>query len=217
MNSGELSNFNLDRNNDNDRRFNDGQVLDIECKSALSAGVSAVLAAVGSHIDASGTSDTPKRVANMYDELLSGYSMNALDILNDALFDVEYDQMVIVKGIDFYSLCEHHMLPFYGKTHVGYLPDKKVIGLSKVPRLVEMFARRLQVQERMTQEIAASIDELVLPKGVGVVIEAHHLCASMRGISKPGIIMTTSAVSGTFKTNSSTRDEFMSHLSGTIG
>ena len=217
MNSGRLSNFSLDRKNDNDWRFSDEGLLDVECKSALSAGISAVLAAIGSQIDASGTSDTPKRVANMYDELLSGYSMNALDILNDALFDVEYDQMVVVKGIDFYSLCEHHMLPFYGKTHVGYLPNKKVIGLSKVPRLVEMFARRLQVQERMTQEIAATIDELVSPKGVGVVIEAHHLCASMRGIGKPGIIMTTSAVRGTFKTNSSTRDEFMSHLSGAIG
>jgi GTP cyclohydrolase I len=148
----------------------------------------------------------------MYDELLAGYSMDPAQILNNALFDVEYDEMVVVKDIEFYSLCEHHLLPFYGKAHVGYLPDKKVVGLSKIPRLVDMFARRLQVQERMTQQIAALIDELVTPRGVGVVVEAHHLCAAMRGVKKPGAIMTTSAVRGLFRSNASTRDEFMSHV-----
>ena len=128
------------------------------------------------------------------------------------MFDVEYDEMVVVKDIDFYSLCEHHLLPFYGKTHVGYIPKNKVVGLSKIPRLVEMYARRLQVQERMTQQIAAIMDNLIEPIGVGVVIEAQHLCAAMRGVKKPNTIMTTSALRGLFKKNSLTRDEFMSHV-----
>ncbi len=192
--------------------FEDGVQLSIECKNKIAAGVSGILATVGEHADPQGTADTPKRVANMYDELLSGYSLDAGKILNNALFDVEYDEMVVVKDIDFYSLCEHHMLPFYGKAHVGYLPDKRVIGLSKIPRLVDMYSKRLQVQERMTQQIAGVIDELVMPKGVGVVVEAHHLCAAMRGVRKPGSIMTTSSVRGQFRDNSSTRDEFMSHL-----
>ena len=128
------------------------------------------------------------------------------------MFDVEYDEMVVVKDIDFYSLCEHHLLPFYGKAHIGYLPRQKVVGLSKIPRLVEMFARRLQVQERMTQQIATTMDDLIEPTGVGVVIEAQHLCAAMRGVRKPNTLMTTSAVRGLFKKNSSTRDEFFGHL-----
>ena len=128
------------------------------------------------------------------------------------MFDVEYDEMVVVKDIDFYSLCEHHLLPFYGKAHIGYLPRQKVVGLSKIPRLVEMFARRLQVQERMTQQIATTMDDLIEPTGVGVVIEAQQLCAAMRGVRKPNTLMTTSAVRGLFKKNSSTRDEFFGHL-----
>lgn len=192
--------------------FEDGVQLSVECKRKISEGVKGILATVGTHADPEGTADTPKRVANMYDELLSGYSLNPEAILNNALFDVEYDEMVVVKDIDFYSLCEHHMLPFYGRAHVGYLPDKKVVGLSKIPRLVDMFAKRLQVQERMTQQVAAAIDELVVPKGVGVVVEAHHLCAAMRGVRKPGTMMTTSSVRGQFRDNSSTRDEFMSHV-----
>jgi GTP cyclohydrolase I len=133
-------------------------------------------------------------------------------LLNGALFDVEYDEMIIVKDIDFYSLCEHHFLPFYGRAHVGYIPKQKVIGLSKIPRLIEMFGRRLQVQERMTQQIATSMDELIQPTGIGVVIEAKHLCATMRGVRKPNTIMTTSAVRGQFKKNSLTREEFFSHV-----
>ncbi|MBO05199.1 MAG: GTP cyclohydrolase I FolE [Chloroflexi bacterium] len=192
--------------------FEDGSLLGASCKQVISDGISSILNAIGEGVDAQGTADTPKRVANMYDELLSGYSTDPIELLNGAMFDVEYDEMVVVKDIDFYSLCEHHLLPFYGKAHVGYLPNQKVIGLSKIPRLVEMFARRLQVQERMTQEIATTLDELIEPAGVGVVVEAQHLCATMRGVRKPNTIMTTSAVRGLFKKNSSTREEFFSHV-----
>ena len=192
--------------------FEDGVLLSTGCKQNIARAVSGILSAVGANADPQGVRDTPKRVANMYDELLEGYALDANALLNNALFDVEYDEMVVVKDIDFYSLCEHHMLPFYGQAHVGYLPDKRVVGLSKIPRLVDMFSKRLQVQERMTQQIAAAIDELVMPKGVGVVVEAHHLCAAMRGVKKPGTMMTTSSVRGQFRDNPSTREEFMSHL-----
>ncbi len=192
--------------------FENGTLLDASCKQVIADGISTMLMSVGNGVDALGTAETPKRVANMYDELLSGYSTDPVELLNNAMFDVEYDEMVVVKNIDFYSLCEHHLLPFYGKAHVGYLPNKKVVGLSKIPRLVEMFARRLQVQERMTQQIATTMEELIEPIGVGVVIEAQHLCAAMRGVRKPNIIMTTSAVRGLFKKNASTREEFFSHV-----
>jgi GTP cyclohydrolase IA len=193
-------------------KFEDGELLGASCKQVIAEGVVSMLKAVGDGVDAQGTADTPKRVANMYDELLSGYTVDPVELLNGAMFDVEYDEMVVVKDIDFYSLCEHHMLPFYGKVHVGYLPNNKVIGLSKIPRLVEMFARRLQVQERMTQQIAATLDELIEPAGIGVVVEAQHLCAAMRGVRKPNTTMTTSAVRGLFKKNASTREEFFSHV-----
>ena len=192
--------------------FEKGALLDAPCKQVIADGVSSMLKTIGSEVDAQGTADTPKRVANMYDELLEGYSINPVELLNGAMFDVEYDEMVVVKDIDFYSLCEHHMLPFYGKAHVGYLPNEKVIGLSKIPRLVEMFARRLQVQERMTQQIASTLEELIQPAGIGVVVEAQHLCAAMRGVRKPNTTMTTSAVRGLFKKNASTREEFFSHV-----
>jgi GTP cyclohydrolase I len=195
-----------------DFQFEDGPLLGASCKQVIAEGVTHMLMAVGDGVDAKGTADTPKRVANMYDELLSGYSTDPVELINNAMFDVEYDEMVVVKNIDFYSLCEHHLLPFYGKAHVGYLPNQKVVGLSKIPRLVEMFARRLQVQERMTQEIATIMDELIEPIGVGVVIEAQHLCAAMRGVRKPNTVMTTSAVRGMFKKNASTREEFFSHV-----
>ena len=192
--------------------FEDGALLGAACKQVIADGVTSMLKAVGDGVDAQGTADTPKRVANMYDELLSGYSTDPVELLNGAMFDVEYDEMVVVKDIDFYSLCEHHLLPFYGKAHVGYLPNQKVIGLSKIPRMVEMFARRLQVQERMTQQIALTLDELIKPAGIGVVVEAQHLCAAMRGVRKPNTTMTTSAVRGQFKNNPSTREEFFSHV-----
>lgn len=200
----DLSNTNFD--------FEDGALIGAGCKQVIADGITSMLQAIGDGVDAQGTTDTPKRVANMYDELLSGYSTDPVELLNGAMFDVEYDEMVVVKDIDFYSLCEHHLLPFYGKAHVGYLPNNKVIGLSKIPRMVEMFARRLQVQERMTQEIALTLDELIQPAGIGVVVEAQHLCAAMRGVRKPNTTMTTSAVRGQFKKNSSTREEFFSHV-----
>jgi GTP cyclohydrolase IA len=192
--------------------FEDGALIGAACKQVIADGVVSMLQAVGDGVDAQGTADTPKRVANMYDELLSGYSTDPVELLNGAMFDVEYDEMVVVKDIDFYSLCEHHLLPFYGKAHVGYLPNNKVIGLSKIPRMVEMFARRLQVQERMTQQIALTLDELIQPAGIGVVVEAQHLCAAMRGVRKPNTTMTTSALRGQFKKSPSTREEFFSHV-----
>jgi GTP cyclohydrolase I len=192
--------------------FEDGALIGAACKQVIADGVVSMLQAIGGGVDAQGTADTPKRVANMYDELLSGYSIDPVELLNGAMFDVEYDEMVVVKDIDFYSLCEHHLLPFYGKAHVGYLPNNKVIGLSKIPRMVEMFARRLQVQERMTQQIALTLDELIHPAGIGVVVEAQHFCAAMRGVRKPNTTMTTSALRGQFKKNPSTREEFFSHV-----
>ena len=192
--------------------FEDGALIGAACKQVIADGVVSMLQAIGGGVDAQGTADTPKRVANMYDELLSGYSTDPVELLNGAMFDVEYDEMVVVKDIDFYSLCEHHLLPFYGKAHVGYLPNNKVIGLSKIPRMVEMFARRLQVQERMTQQIALTLDELIQPAGIGVVVEAQHFCAAMRGVRKPNTTMTTSALRGQFKKNPSTREEFFSHV-----
>ncbi|MAE80802.1 MAG: GTP cyclohydrolase I FolE [Dehalococcoidia bacterium] len=193
-------------------KFQNGTLLDVQSKQDIANGISVLLSAIGDAVDGEGTAKTPTRVANMYDDLLSGYTVDTTELLNGALFEVEYDEMVVLKDIDFYSLCEHHLLPFYGKIHVGYLPDRQIIGLSKIPRLVEMFARRLQVQERMTQQIAAVMDELIKPIGVGVVVEAQHLCAAMRGVKKPNTVMTTSAVRGLFKRNPTTRDEFMGHV-----
>ena len=192
--------------------FENGTLLDVKCKQKLADGISTMLSAIGNGVDQKGTANTPQRVANMYDELLSGYRTDQVELLNGAMYDVEYDEMVVVKDIDFYSLCEHHLLPFYGKVHVGYLPQNKVIGLSKIPRLVDMFTRRLQVQERMTQQIATVMDEMIEPIGVGVIVEAQHLCTAMRGVEKPNTIMTTSSLRGLFKKNSLTRDEFMNHV-----
>jgi len=171
-----------------------------------------ILAAVGEDVERDGLQRTPERVARMYDELLEGYLTDPEELLNNALFDVEYDQMVVVKDIEFYSMCEHHMIPFFGYAHVGYLPTDKVIGLSKIPRLVEMFARRLQVQERMTHQVAEFLGNLINPRGVGVVIEATHLCAVMRGVKKHHTKMVTSAMVGEFRENVTTRDEFMAHI-----
>jgi GTP cyclohydrolase I len=176
--------------------------------------VKALLIAVGENPSRDGLKDTPDRVARMYGELLAGYWMEPDRVINGALFDVEYDQMVVVKDIDFFSLCEHHMVPFFGKAAVGYLPGSKVIGLSKIPRIVEMFARRLQVQERFTQQVGQFLDETLSPRGVTVVVEATHLCAAMRGVNKPGTRMVTSAILGEFRQNQTTRDEFMAHLRG---
>ena len=162
-----------------------------------------------------GLQGTPGRVRRMYRELTAGYHVDPERLINNAIFDVEYSEMVIVKDIPFYSLCEHHLLPFFGIASVAYIPRGRVIGLSKIPRVVEMYARRLQVQERLTQQIAEFLQERLQPQGVGVVLEATHLCAVMRGVRKPGTIMTTSSVLGLFRTRDRTRAEFLDHLART--
>jgi GTP cyclohydrolase I len=156
-----------------------------------------------------GLRDTPKRVAKAYEFLTSGYRADIDQVLNNALFTVDYSEMVIVKDIDFYSLCEHHLLPFFGKCHVAYIPTNKVIGLSKIPRLVEVFARRLQVQERLTNQIADTIRDTIHPLGVAVVMEATHLCMSMRGVQKQNSFAVTSAMLGSFRDHGRTRMEFL--------
>ncbi len=171
-----------------------------------------ILSEIGEDPDRPGLLQTPARVGRMYAELTAGYDMEPGDVLNDAVFDVDYSEMVVVKDIPFHSLCEHHLLPFAGTAAVAYIPAGRVLGLSKIPRVVDMYAKRLQIQERLTQEIADFLMENLAPKGVGVVVEATHLCASMRGVRKPGMVMTTSAVLGLFRTSDKTRAEFFSHL-----
>jgi GTP cyclohydrolase IA len=172
-----------------------------------------ILNAFGEDSEREGLKRTPERVARMYQELLAGYRTDPLALVNDAIFNVDYDEMVIVRDIEFYSLCEHHMLPFLGRAHVAYIPNGKVIGLSKIPRVVDMFARRLQVQERMTSQIADFILELLQPRGVAVVIEGIHLCSVMRGVKKHDSRMTTSAMLGAFKTDLALRTEFLDNIS----
>ena len=152
---------------------------------------------------------TPRRVAKSMRFLTQGYQQDPIDIVNGALFDVTYDEMVIVKDIELYSLCEHHLLPFLGRAHVAYIPDGKVVGLSKIPRLVEMFARRLQVQERLTSQIAETLESVLRPRGVAVVIESIHLCMMMRGVSQQNAFAITSSLRGVFESDSKTRSEFM--------
>lgn len=168
-----------------------------------------LLTALGEDPTRDGLKDTPRRVTKSFDFLTSGYRTDLDVVINNALFDVEYSEMVIVRDIDFYSLCEHHMLPFFGKCHVAYLPSKKVIGLSKLPRIVDMFARRLQVQERLTEQIADAITSKIDPIGVAVVIEATHLCMAMRGVEKQNSTTVTSAMRGTFREDARTRHEFL--------
>ena len=156
-----------------------------------------------------GLERTPARVAKAYDYLTSGYRQRVEDVLNDALFTEEYDEMVVVKDIDYFSLCEHHLLPFFGRAHVAYMPSRKIVGLSKIPRLVEMFSRRLQVQERLTTQIAHTIDEVLQPRGVAVVVEGLHLCMLMRGVEKQNSKAVTSAMLGAFRDRPETRAEFM--------
>jgi GTP cyclohydrolase I len=168
-----------------------------------------VLENLGENPDREGLSSTPRRVSQMYDFLTQGYQDETDEILNGALFTVKYDEMVIIRDIEVYSLCEHHLLPFFGRGHVGYLPSRKVIGLSKIPRLVDMFARRLQVQERLTQQIAETLAEHVKPKGVGVIIQARHLCMMMRGVQKQNTEVTTSSLLGSFRDDVRSRAEFL--------
>jgi len=172
-----------------------------------------LLKALGENPERDGLKNTPRRVARMYSELLAGYHMDPVAMINGALFEVKYDEMVIVRDIEFYSLCEHHMLPFMGRVHVAYIPDGKVLGISKIPRVVDMYARRLQVQERMTRQIADFLRDLLKPQGVAVVVEALHLCMMMRGVKKHDARMTTSAMHGAFRANLATREEFLANIS----
>jgi GTP cyclohydrolase IA len=174
--------------------------------------ISSILKAVGENPEREGLKRTPERVARMYAELLSGYKADPVAVVNEAIFDVKYDEMVIIRDVEFYSLCEHHLLPFMGRVHVAYIPDGKVLGLSKIPRIVDIFARRLQVQERMTRQIADIIRDLVHPQGVGVVVEGVHLCMMMRGVQKHNARMTTSAMHGAFRANLATRQEFLENI-----
>lgn len=171
--------------------------------------VSDLLESIGENPKREGLLETPRRVADAYEFLTSGYHKKIEEVMNDAVFNEKYDEMVLVKNIDFYSLCEHHMLPFYGKVHVAYIPNGKIIGLSKIPRIVDVFARRLQVQERMTQQIADTIEKYLQPRGVAVVSEAYHMCMMMRGVEKQNSSATTSAVHGDFKDDPRTRAEFL--------
>jgi GTP cyclohydrolase I len=175
--------------------------------------IAELIRAIGEDPEREGLKRTPQRVARMYGELLSGYGADAEKFINGAIFHISYDEMVLVRDIEFYSLCEHHMLPFIGRAHVAYIPAGKVIGLSKIPRVVDMFARRLQVQERLTRQIADLLRDLLEPQGVAVVVEAMHMCSMMRGVKKHDARMTTSAMHGAFRANLATRQEFLENIS----
>ncbi|MBL1213056.1 MAG: GTP cyclohydrolase I FolE [Ignavibacteriae bacterium] len=175
----------------------------------VSSSVETILDEIGEDRNRQGLARTPERVAKSYQFLTKGYNENIEEVLNGAIFNEKYDQMVIVKDIDFYSLCEHHIIPFYGKVHVAYIPDGKIVGLSKIPRIVDVFSRRLQVQERMTRQIADTIDKYLTPEGVAVVVEGYHMCMMMRGVQKQNSITTTSAMHGCFKDDARTRSEFI--------
>lgn len=178
-------------------------------KDLVENSVKTILNELGEDPQREGLVKTPERVAKAYEFLTQGYNRDIKKLVNGAIFEEKYDEMVIVKDIDFYSMCEHHLLPFYGKFHIAYVPDGKIIGLSKLPRIVEVFARRLQVQERLTQEVADQLDEILQPKGVAVVAEGYHMCMMMRGVEKQNSITTTSAVHGLFKEDARTRAEFL--------
>lgn len=171
-----------------------------------------MLNAFGEDPSRQGLVETPDRVGRMYEELLGGYHVDPVSMINDAIFEVDYSEMVIVRDVEFYSLCEHHLLPFIGKAHVAYMPDHRVIGLSKIPRIVDMFSRRLQVQERMTQQIGNFLEEAVHPLGVAVAVEAVHLCSMVRGVKKHDARMTTFAMLGVFKDNMALRNQFLSSI-----
>ena len=186
--------------------------LEAHAIDQVETAVRSILEGVGEDPDRDGLKNTPARVARMYEELLQGYHTDPIALINGALFEVDYDEMVVVKDIEYYSLCEHHLVPFYGMAHVAYIPRGKVIGLSKLPRIVDMFARRLQVQERMTRQIADFVNEALHPQGVAVVVEGAHLCSMMRGVKKANARMVTSAVLGRFKSDARTRSEFFEHI-----
>jgi GTP cyclohydrolase I len=180
-----------------------------EAEDPIEGSISQILKELGEDPERDGLIKTPQRAASALRKFTSGYQMEPVKILNDALFDVDYNEMVLVRDIDFYSLCEHHMVPFFGRIHVGYTPNKKVVGLSKIPRLVEIYSRRLQVQERFTSQIAEAIEKVLDPRGVGVVVEAKHLCMMMRGVEKQNSFAITSSLRGEFEHDPKTRAEFM--------
>jgi GTP cyclohydrolase I len=187
-----------------------GQLAKAPEKRAIESAVRSILANVGENPDRNGLVGTPDRIARMYDEVLGGYKIDPVKLVNGALFDVDYGEMVLVRDIEYFSMCEHHMLPFYGRAHVAYLPTNKVIGLSKIPRLVDMFARRLQVQERMTSQIAEILDEILGARGVAVAVEGQHMCSMMRGVKKEHPVMFTTAFLGEFKTDRELKADFLS-------
>lgn len=180
--------------------------MDLE---VLEKNVMSILTEIGEDPNREGLLKTPKRVAKAYEFLTRGYRKDIDEVLNGAIFSEDYDEMVIVKDIDYYSLCEHHMIPFYGKVHVAYIPNGKIVGISKIPRIVDVFARRLQIQERMTQQIADTINDALHPQGVAVVCEGYHMCMMMRGVQKQNSITTTSAMRGIFRESQRTRAEFL--------
>jgi GTP cyclohydrolase I len=180
--------------------------------SQIPEAVRTLLEELGEDPDRAGLAGTPDRVRRMYAELTEGYHTDPDALLNKAAFDVDYDEMVVVRDIEFFSLCEHHLLPFFGKAHVGYLPRGRIIGLSKIPRVVDMYAHRLQVQERLTQQVAGFLMERLNPKGVGCVVEATHLCTVMRGVRKQEATMVTSSMLGTFRADARTRSEFLTFI-----
>ena len=189
----------------------------LETDSATTAGTETVaelmrriLAKLGEDPEREGLKKTPERYEKSMNFLLSGYAQDPEKVLNGAKFSVCYDEIIVVKDIEVYSLCEHHLLPFFGKCHVAYLPDKQVVGLSKIARLVNVYSRRLQIQERLTSQIAGAIQEKLKPRGVGVIIEARHMCMVMRGVEKQGSVAVTSSMLGSFRENKQTRDEFLS-------
>jgi len=178
-------------------------------RSALEAVITQLLGTLGEDAGREGLQRTPHRVAKAFEFLTEGYRQDIAQVLNGAIFNERYSEMVIVKDIDFYSMCEHHLLPFFGRAHVAYIPNGKIVGLSKIPRIVEVFSRRLQVQERLTQQIAETLFQALTPDGVGVVLEARHMCMMMRGVEKQNSVATTSAMLGTFRDDVKTRQEFL--------
>ena len=191
--------------------------MEVDASACISGAVKNILYSIGEDPDRQGLIKTPDRVAKMLFELTSGYQTDPVKLINGAIFDVDYREMVLVKDIEFSSLCEHHMLPFFGKAHVAYLPNGKVIGLSKIPRIVDMFARRLQVQERMTAEIAHFLNDQIKARGVAVIVEGSHMCAVMRGVKKSGISMTTTTMLGEYEKEPVLRSELFAHIHGRIG
>ncbi len=189
--------------------FSEKNEYDLDTVRRISENVAATLAAIGEDPNREGLLKTPERVAKAQLFLTQGYQQDAAQILQSAVFEETYDEMILVKDIELYSMCEHHMVPFFGKAHVAYIPDGHIVGLSKIPRVVDVFARRLQVQERLTLQIRTAIEEALQPQGVAVVIEATHLCMVMRGVQKQRSVTTTSSMSGPFLNNAHTRAEFM--------